>query len=289
MELLLHPTTKHSVDNILASPSQAILLHAPAGSGKGLTAKYISSRLLNITLEQVDNSSKIKILSINPDGKEKRLSIENIREINGFLKLKTTGNSNYRRAVIVEDAQTMGHEAQNAFLKTLEEPPKDTIIILTTTNTELLLPTIQSRVQPLAILAPSKKATLDYFSVKYTVAEIEKAYLLSEGAIGLTTALLENQTDHQLVKNIELAKDVYRKNIFERLNLIDNIVKTIDISSFLLAMERVSHVALYNAVQKKDSSTKAWNKRAKLILESQGYLANNPNSKLLLSNLFINL
>ena len=289
MELLLHPTTKHSVDNILASPSQAILLHAPAGSGKGLTAKYISSRLLNITLEQVDNSSKIKILSINPDGKEKRLSIENIREINGFLKLKTTGNSNYRRAVIVEDAQTMGHEAQNAFLKTLEEPPKDTIIILTTTNTELLLPTIQSRVQPLAILAPSKKATLDYFSVKYTVAEIEKAYLLSEGAIGLTTALLENQTDHQLVKNIELAKDVYRKNIFERLNLIDNIVKTIDISSFLLAMERVSHVALYTAVQKKDSSTKAWNKRAKLILESQGYLANNPNSKLLLSNLFINL
>lgn len=289
MELLFHPATKQSIDNILASPSQAILLRAPAGSGKGTLAKYLASQLLNIRIEQVEDNSKIKIISISPSDKEKSISIESIREINSFLKLKTTGKASHRRTVIVEHAETMGHEAQNAFLKTLEEPPKDTIIILTTNNSELLLPTIQSRVQSLAILAPNKQRIIEYFSRKYNQMEIEKAYLLSEGAIGLTTALLENQKDHKLVEHIELAKDIYRKKIFERLNLIDTIVKTVDLSSFLLAMERVSHAALYNAVNKKDSSVKAWNKRVKLILQSQGYLKNNPNSKLLLSNLFINL
>lgn len=51
------------------------------------------------------------------------------------------------KAVIIEEAQTLTIEAQNAFLKTLEEPPDHTIIILLTNNVDALLPTILSRCQ----------------------------------------------------------------------------------------------------------------------------------------------
>lgn len=70
--------------------------------------------------------------------------IESIREIIHHLTLQTA-NANETRGVIVEDAHLMTESAQNAFLKTLEEPPKDTIIILTAPREELLLPTILSR------------------------------------------------------------------------------------------------------------------------------------------------
>ncbi|MCD4828056.1 MAG: DNA polymerase III subunit delta' [Candidatus Cloacimonetes bacterium] len=51
------------------------------------------------------------------------------------------------KVYIIEDAETMGRQAANAFLKTLEEPPADTRIILTTTRPHLLLQTILSRCQ----------------------------------------------------------------------------------------------------------------------------------------------
>ncbi len=56
--------------------------------------------------------------------------------------------ANYR-ICIVEDAGLMNTETANAFLKTLEEPPQDTVIILLTENLSSLLPTIVSRCQPI--------------------------------------------------------------------------------------------------------------------------------------------
>ncbi|MBI3342980.1 hypothetical protein HY032_02395, partial [Candidatus Gottesmanbacteria bacterium] len=50
-------------------------------------------------------------------------------------------------AVVIRNAHTMTPEAQNAFLKTLEEPPGDAIIILETSQPDALLPTILSRCQ----------------------------------------------------------------------------------------------------------------------------------------------
>ncbi len=51
------------------------------------------------------------------------------------------------KVAVVADAQRMNTAAANAFLKTLEEPPADTVIMLTTTGTEGMLPTILSRCQ----------------------------------------------------------------------------------------------------------------------------------------------
>ena len=83
----------------------------------------------------------INLMTLTPQPSH---GIESIREIIHYLTLQTAG-TNENRGVIINDAHLMTEPAQNAFLKTLEEPPKDTIIILTAPREELLLPTILSR------------------------------------------------------------------------------------------------------------------------------------------------
>lgn len=56
-------------------------------------------------------------------------------------------NEGYRKVIIITEIEKMRKEAANAFLKLLEEPPKDVMFILTSDNTNLLLPTILSRCQ----------------------------------------------------------------------------------------------------------------------------------------------
>lgn len=69
--------------------------------------------------------------------------ISAIREINQRLSLRAPT----ARGIIIEEAQLLTAEAANSFLKTLEEPPRDTIIILTSPDRELVLETISSRTQ----------------------------------------------------------------------------------------------------------------------------------------------
>jgi DNA polymerase-3 subunit delta' len=56
-----------------------------------------------------------------------------------------------RRVVVIDDAQAMNHQAQNALLKTLEEPPPSAVLVLVTPAPGSLLPTIRSRCQPLRL------------------------------------------------------------------------------------------------------------------------------------------
>jgi DNA polymerase III delta prime subunit len=73
------------------------------------------------------------------------IGIDDIKQLQRAIFLKPIKSKT--KAVIIEDAQLLTIEAQNALLKVLEEPPSHTIIILITTTKEALLPTIRSRCQ----------------------------------------------------------------------------------------------------------------------------------------------
>jgi DNA polymerase-3 subunit delta' len=74
---------------------------------------------------------------------ERQIRIDEIRMIDDALSFKPfEGRS---KVVIVDDAETMNIPAANAFLKTLEEPPEESVIILVSSRPDLLLPTIRSR------------------------------------------------------------------------------------------------------------------------------------------------
>ncbi|OQY36716.1 MAG: hypothetical protein B6226_06105 [Candidatus Cloacimonetes bacterium 4572_65] len=73
------------------------------------------------------------------------IRIGSIRMVQSRLSL--TKNEAKKRICIIENADRMNNNTANAFLKTLEEPPEDTVIILTTSKPNAILPTILSRCQ----------------------------------------------------------------------------------------------------------------------------------------------
>lgn len=84
------------------------------------------------------------------------LNISTVREITGAVSYRPM-EANWR-VVVVDDVETMQETAQEAFLKTLEEPPGYAILILITSDAELLLPTICSRCIPIRFgLSPSRE------------------------------------------------------------------------------------------------------------------------------------
>jgi DNA polymerase-3 subunit delta' len=71
------------------------------------------------------------------------LNVATVREVSAAVSFRP-GEARWR-VVIVDDAETMQETAQEAFLKTLEEPPSYAVILLLTTDVEAILPTILSR------------------------------------------------------------------------------------------------------------------------------------------------
>ena len=83
---------------------------------------------------------KIDPLDINLQTFEKAVGIEDVRKIQKATLLKPFKGKT--KAVVIDTYEDITLEAQNALLKILEEPPANTIILLTTAKKELILPTI---------------------------------------------------------------------------------------------------------------------------------------------------
>jgi len=99
-----------------------------------------------------------------------------------------------RRVVIVDDADAMEASAQNALLKTLEEPPAASTFVLVTARPDLLLPTVRSRCQRVrfAPLGPSDIAAVLMRDHGFSEESAHAAAALAEGSIGRA---LEGDTD----------------------------------------------------------------------------------------------
>jgi DNA polymerase III subunit delta' len=91
-----------------------------------------------------------------------------------------------RRVVIVDDADAMEASAQNALLKTLEEPPTASTFVLVTSRPDVLLPTVLSRCQRLRFgrLAPAEIAGVLMRDHGFGEHDAHAAALLAEGSIG---------------------------------------------------------------------------------------------------------
>ncbi|WP_395738844.1 hypothetical protein [Prosthecobacter sp.] len=96
---------------------------------------------------------------LRPQSKSRRITIGDDGDDPGTIRYlekmihRTAAPNGWKLAIIV-DAERMNVQAQNAFLKTLEEPPPNTLLLLLSTQPEQLLPTIQSRVLEVALMPP---------------------------------------------------------------------------------------------------------------------------------------
>lgn len=153
----------------------AWLLVGPEGIGKATLAFrmarfFLSGQSVGDDLTVgVDNSAvKLMMAGSHPDllvleramddkknKLHKNISIDDVRRIEPFLRL--TSSQGFWRVAIVDSADTLSNEGQNALLKILEEPPEHSLLILTAGNASALLPTIRSRCRVLRMDALSEK------------------------------------------------------------------------------------------------------------------------------------
>lgn len=165
-----------------------------------------------------DPTAHPNINFVSPEEEKLSVGVEKIRSIRSWLAIKSI--SNLPKVVVIQNAPALTESAQNAFLKTLEEPPENTYIVLLSPNTDSLLSTIVSRCQ---IISLSE-------SLPAAVSEKETKEL---------TGVLEWIESGNLTKGFAWAKDNT-----DRKNALETIVKLIIVARGLLLKDKIQPVTI---------------------------------------------
>ena len=193
--------------------SHAYIITGPDGIGKSIMAMHMASTILckgndkpcgecNACIKIIHgNHPDVKIISL----KGKSIGVDNIRDL--IDEIYTKPYEGDKKVVIIKNSDRITVQGKNAILKTLEEPSKDTTIIMLAENINAILQTIQSRCQTLRMeRIPEDKI---------------KTYLLSQGveekkavtAAGLSDGIVGNGLKFLDEKFVKLRRDVINKAI----------------------------------------------------------------------------
>jgi DNA polymerase-3 subunit delta' len=123
--------------------AHAYLISGPPGSGKQLLAAELASLVNGTKVNDVFSAKARDIFVAQPESKSRRIVIDQIRDLEHALQMRAPNGR--RKVAIIVDADRLQLQAANAFLKTLEEPPKDSLLLLLSALPEALPETILSR------------------------------------------------------------------------------------------------------------------------------------------------
>jgi DNA polymerase-3 subunit delta' len=150
----------------------------------------------------------------------KDIRIDQIRALADFMNISTHRQG--LRVVLLYPAEALNAPAANALLKTLEEPPPDTVFLLVTHNPDRLLPTILSRCRKFALHLPSHQQALSWLQ-QQGVAEAE-SWLAEQGGAPLAAKALADGGNHEVMH--EFLQQLARPGIDGALKTADKLQKT---------------------------------------------------------------
>ena len=219
--------------------ASSYLFYGQEGIGKRLLAlefaKLLNCKTINDSLKETLGSgcvctSCLKIDSFNhPDitlikpEDSSEIKVKQIREqIEDLIYLKPYEGK--YKVSIVDDAEAMNTNAQNAFLKTLEEPPADSVIILISSKPQYLLKTIISRCQSLEFFRLNDELIEDNIKQRGELSEDwqDIAVKLSQGSLS-KAMLLDEELISERKRIIERISELKRDSPVEILEFIDSI------------------------------------------------------------------
>jgi len=137
----------------------AYLISGPPGSGKRGLACDLSNLVSGAQSTDVFNSPPPGVYLAEPESKSRRIVIDQVRALEHALQMRSANG--HRKVAIIADADRLQPQAANAFLKTLEEPPKDSLLILLSSMPEVLPDTILSRCVAVPLAAEEKPEQSD--------------------------------------------------------------------------------------------------------------------------------
>src|SRR5689334_2978307 len=176
----------------------AYLISGPVGSGKREIAANLASAVNGTGIDDVFSSKAREIFVAEPESRSRRILIDQIRELEHGLQMRAAEGR--RKVAIIVEADRLQPQAANAFLKTLEEPPSNSLLLLMSALPEALPDSIVSRCisipltangQPVALPEGGELIELLRKTARETKWGIQQAYRLSQGLQALLAGIKE--------------------------------------------------------------------------------------------------
>ncbi|GIW40579.1 MAG: hypothetical protein KatS3mg076_1156 [Candidatus Binatia bacterium] len=203
-EIVGHEPEKRHLRSLLEAHRlpHALLFVGPEGIGKSLVARALAAALFCeearqgacgrcAGCRQLQAGSHPDLFWVRHEAGKREIPIERVRELRDFVRLRRVRAP--LRLAVVEDAHRLGWAAQNALLRTLEEPPPDSLVLLLAPSTAPLLPTVRSRCRTLSFRPLDRAELLEVLCGRLSIPqpEAERLAELAEGSPGRALALRE--------------------------------------------------------------------------------------------------
>jgi DNA polymerase III subunit delta' len=172
---------------------------------------------------ELAEKAKNKYYPINIQGANE-IRMISIRDIKRMLTLVSTSGA--YRVILISNAEKMNVESANAFLKMLEEPPKNTLFILTTSKRDSILPTILSRCQELFFDSLSKEDILKGLKNYYTGIDEKSDFIaqLSKGSFSNAIKMLDENYNDIRNNNVEFLRLILSNKYSQIFSELDDLI-----------------------------------------------------------------
>lgn len=300
--------------------SHAYILNGERGSGKKMLANLFAMTLLCETgdnepcgkchsCKQAESGNHPDIIRVTHE-KPNSISVDDIRtQVNNTVDIKPYQGP--YKVYIIPQADMMTPQAQNAILKTIEEPPSYAVFLLLTENAETLLPTINSRCVMLKLRNIKdtliKKYLMENLEIPDYKADMCTAF--AQGNMGRAIMLANSDHFNEIREEaVQLLKHINEMELNEIVAAVKNIsVYKLEITDYLdIIMIWYRDVLLYKATKEidkvvfkdqlqsiKEQARKSSYKGIELILESlekaKARLKANVNFDLVMELLFLTI
>lgn len=257
------------------------------GIGKQMTAKAFAQMILCINEEErgcqkckscieFQSHNHPDFLYIEPEGNS--IKIEQIRYLQRKIQEKPIISD--RKVYIINDADKMTKEAQNCLLKTLEEPPEYSTIILIGSNENAFLNTIKSRCMIMTFKPISSDLIKKYMEETYGMQNISENMLEAfQGSIGKAINLKDKKEQYEKIE--KAIQEMDTKNIIDCLQLCEDIYKEKDeimnileyVNIILLRMSK-KNIKYANCIEIVENTKKRLNQNANYDMSIDNMIMN---------------
>jgi len=196
--------------------AQALLFCGPRGVGKTTCARILAKKINEDSAQSQDEDFAFNIFELDAASNN---SVDDIRNLTDQVRIPPQVGK--YKVYIIDEVHMLSQSAFNAFLKTLEEPPKHAIFILATTEKHKIIPTILSRCQIFDFKRITVKDAAEY--LKYIAenqeieAEDDALHIIAQKADG---AMRDALSIFDRVVSFS-GKKLTRKAVTENLNVLD--------------------------------------------------------------------
>lgn len=278
--------------------SHAYIFIGKNGTGKEFIAKHFARLILceNGLEDDCTNCQKFE-KGVHPDF----IKIEGdegikIEEIRGLIeRINLSPNLSKRKVVLITKAENLGNEAANALLKTFEEPPRDTVIILTAVSEKSVPQTIISRGQKIKFNELSEPELKSILGKEYSDEQIVEVLPYAKGSVGDAFKMLKDSDFLTEKKNLRADALLlfHADSVLDRFKMIESYEKNKKLRSLFDAFSQIIFDALSGSLNKNDSqqlekhSRGALRSTAKKVLKIYSNLDYNVNLRTSLEEIIL--